>query len=150
MIKKFIFISLIFLHSCGYQPIYINKNLQMHKFSKISIDGDEIVNKRIVDTIGIKEDLYSELNNQILITSNYDILETSRDTRGIATSYRSTISVIVTVKTEDQVTKSRNFKKSINYNNFASNFELIDYQKKVKSDLTDQIIEDIVLYMNVE
>ena len=60
MIKKLILISLIFVISCGYQPIYVNKSLKNIEFSKITIEGDKAVNRKIIDFLSIKENKLDE------------------------------------------------------------------------------------------
>ena len=46
MMKKTFFILLLFISSCGYQPIYLNKTLKNFEFKKIIFDGDNYINKK--------------------------------------------------------------------------------------------------------
>ena len=49
--KKTFLILLLFISSCGYQPIYVNKSIKEFEFKKITLEGDNDVNKKIVNTL---------------------------------------------------------------------------------------------------
>ena len=53
--NKTIFILLFFLMSCGYQPIYISKNINQLEYSEIILTGDDEINKKIINALFIKE-----------------------------------------------------------------------------------------------
>ena len=66
MIKKiFIISAILFLSNCGYQPLYVDKNNLLLKFNKISTDGNEEVNRKIISTIGINE-AQDQVNSYLL------------------------------------------------------------------------------------
>ena len=52
--------------ACGYNPIYLNKNLDNFKFLTVTLNGDKEINRKIVSALSIKEDK-SNLNNKNLI-----------------------------------------------------------------------------------
>ena len=57
--KKFLLIFIFLLSECGYQPIYISKNLSDVEFFKITLEGDADINRKVVESLSFKE------NNQI-------------------------------------------------------------------------------------
>ena len=55
MIKKIFLLIILFTYSCGYQPIYLNKNLKNYEFSKIFLEGNKDINTKVINSISIKE-----------------------------------------------------------------------------------------------
>ena len=55
--RKFLLIFLFFVYSCGYQPLYTNKNFNKLTFKEIVIQGDKDINRGIVSSTFIKQDL---------------------------------------------------------------------------------------------
>ena len=45
--EKILFLILFLFYSCGYEPIYINKNNTNFKFQQISFEGDENLNNKL-------------------------------------------------------------------------------------------------------
>ena len=46
--KKILLISIFLITSCGYQPIYLNKNPDNFIFKKITTSGDKTLNRKIL------------------------------------------------------------------------------------------------------
>ena len=53
--KKIIFVFLLFLTSCGYQPLYSGKNTSDFLFNKILLEGNKNINRKIISTLSFKE-----------------------------------------------------------------------------------------------
>ena len=51
--KKLIILILFFLSSCGYQPLYSNKNSEIYTFSEMELLGNKEINRRIISTVSI-------------------------------------------------------------------------------------------------
>ena len=57
MTKKITLLLVIFLiWGCGYQPIYLKKINSEQKIKTITLNGDQKINKIIINSLGIKED----------------------------------------------------------------------------------------------
>ena len=147
--KKILFILIFFMSSCGYQSIYLNKNVKNFEFSKISSGGEDNINKNIISSLSLKENEFDDTLNEISLDTYFKIEETSKDSRGRSKSFRSNISVFVTISKNNKVIKSKNFKEEFTYNNKSNKFDLVEYQDVVKNNLVNKIIEDIVLYINL-
>lgn len=147
---KKIFIILIFLTSCGYQPLYLNNNLKKYEFQKIVLKGDNEINRKIINRLKIKENEFDEELNELLINSLYNVSETSKNSKGIVETYRSKITVLINIKKDKKTIKSKEFSKDFSYSNRDNKFELVQYQNKIKSNLIDKSIEEINLYLNIE
>ncbi len=147
--RKIFFIFIFFVSSCGYQPIYINKNTDNFIFKKISITGDKKINRKIINTVSLVEDSNDLSKDELYLNSNLSIDETSKNSKGQVTSLRTMIVVNLTVKNDDKVLKNKIFTKNFSYNNRENKFELVEYQKEVENNIINEIIEEIIFYMNL-
>lgn len=147
-LKLVLFFLLI---SCGYQPVYLNQDINKLQFSNINLSGNDQINKQIINFLQITEELGVEnKTKQLFLNTNYIIYETSKDSKGLTTSYRSEIEVDFTIKIEEEITAQKKFIENFDYNNLDSKFELIEYQNNVKNDLIKKIIENIILFVNTK
>ncbi len=147
--RKIIFIFIFFLSSCGYQPIYLNKNLKDVEFNKITIEGDTEINKKILNSISLKEDKSNNSLNNLIIQSSYNIEETSKNSKGQVDSYKSKLVVTLIIKNKEDSISDKSFLKEFSYNSKDNKFELDQYQNEIKNNLINKIIEDIVLYLSI-
>mgnify|MGYP006000366145 FL=1 len=143
-----IFLVLLFvLTSCGYQPIYLNKNLENIEYSKIDLKGDERINKKIISTLPISENEQNQ--NQIFLISSYNVEPASKNSSGQIISYRTIIKVNLEIRdVNNKTNKKKGFVKRSVYNNKQNNFELVDYQDTIKNDLINIIIGEIIIFLN--
>ena len=148
--KKILLIVILITSACGYNPIYFNKNLDNFKFSLITLNGDKEVNRKIINSLSIKKDETNLKPKELILESSFRIEETSKNSKGQITSYRSTIIVRLTIKEDDEVLKSKTFEKSFAYGNRENKFDLVTYQNEVKNNIVNEIIEEIIFYMNLE
>ena len=145
--KKIVLIFLFFLISCGYQPVYLNKNIGSFEFSKIILSGNNDINRKIINTLSIKE---SENNfNKLNIFSSYDVKIASKDATGQASTFKTTILVELSIEnTNDKSKGEKIFLKEFTYNNKEKKIELVEYQNSIKNDLINKIISEIIIYLN--
>ena len=147
--KKFLFIFILFITSCGYQPININQNQENFIFKKITSGGEREINQKIINTLNIKEDTNLILNKELFLKSKLDIEKTSKNYKGQVTSYRSNATVDLTIKINNQTVKNKKFIQDFTYNSLDNKFDLTQYQNEVKKDIINKIIEEIIIYMNL-
>lgn len=147
--KKFLLIFIFLLSECGYQPIFINKNLNNNEFYKITLEGDVEINRKIIESLSFKENELKNTLNSLLIKSSYKIIETSKNSKGQVESYKSQIILNLIIKDGEKITKSKDFLKEFSYNIKDNKFELVRYQDEIKDNLIFEIIEDIILYMSI-
>ena len=145
--KKITLFLLLLIWSCGYQPIHSNKNVKNFVFKEIKLIGDKNLNREIISTLSIKKD--AGANNILSLISNLNIDETSKNSLGEVTSYRTTINVELTIKDQYGTEKNKIFSKNFSYNNKDNKFDLVQHQDQVKSNLIDEIIEEILIYINL-
>lgn len=150
MIKNIAFILLIILASCGYEPIYINKNLKNIEFKKISLEGEININKNIINSLKLKENTINQKLDEIKLITSYSIKEASKDSRGVVETYTSSISVNVNINKNGEPEITRNFSKNFTYNTKDNKFELTKYQGEIKENLINQIIQEMFLFLNIQ
>ena len=138
--KKFLLIFIFLLSECGYQPVYLNKNLGNIEFNKIIVEGNADINRNIISSLSFKENKLNDKLNNLLVKSSYKITETSKNSKGQVESYKSQISLNLIIKNGKKVINSKNFFKEFSYNNKDNKFELVRYQNEVKDNLIYKII----------
>ncbi len=145
--KKTFFILLFFISSCGYQPVYLNKDLENFKFKKIILEDNNYINKKIVNTLSIKES--DENEKELFISSLSEIQGTSKNSKGQVESFRTIVTVNLKIKNiSNKTTQIKKFQKEFTYNNKQNKFELVEYQNFIKDELINKIINDIIIYLN--
>ncbi len=145
--NKKLLIFCFFLFSCGYQPIYINKDIKNLEYSKIILKGNNQINKKIINSLQIKEG--GDNNKKLYMFSSHKAEPTSKNTKNQITSFRTTVTVNLEIRDiNDKISISKNFKKEISYNNKQNKFNLVEYQNSIKNNLTDKIISEMIIYLN--
>jgi len=147
--KKFLLIFIFLLSDCGYQPIFSNKSLDNIEYYKITHEGDIEINKKILGSLSFRENKLKNTLNNLLIISTYEIIETSKNSKGKIESYKSKITFDLIISNQKEVITSKSFIKEFSYNAKDNKFELVRYQNEIKDNLINKIIEDIFLYMNI-
>ena len=148
--KKFLLILIFLISSCSYQPIYVNKSLKNIEFSQITTEGDADINRKIIGSLSFNENEFDDTLNSLLIKSSYNILETSKNTKGQVQSYRSIILVKLIINSKKESILDKSFIKEFTYANKDKKSELIQYQNEIKQNLLNKIIEDITLFINLQ
>ena len=145
--NKTILIVLFFLIGCGYQPVYLSKNIGKIGYSEIIQSGDNNLNRRIINTLSIKEKKGEKY--KLYLSSSSNVESTSKNTIGQSVSFRTTLIVDLKIDNIDEkTTEDKQFIKEFNYNNKESKSELVEYQDSIKNDLTNQVINEIAIYLN--
>ena len=149
--KKIIFYFLPFLllvNSCGYQPIYTNKNIN---FSIKEINS--INNNRLITLLKNNLNMYSDTENKdknysLNVEVERKIITTSKDTAGNPKTYlMELIAKIEIQKNYDEITK-KNFVEKFNYNTQENKFNQSQYEENIEENLIRKISENIILYLS--
>ena len=150
-IKKLLvaFLILMVLNSCGYTPRYaLNKNLNF-TIDLIKLSGDREFNNFL------KSKLIRYANDNDADKKKYELeLKTefsknikSRDGAGLATDYELQISVSALIKSEVIESKKIVFEETFVMKKFDDPFEEKNYEKIIKENFSDLILERILLYL---
>ena len=106
MIKKSL-ILFFFLVACGYEPIHINQKEVIYK--KITLIGDKQINRKIISSLSVKENSESNINNEIILETSKNIDITSKDSMGRAKTFRTNLSIKLTIISDGKIIKERLF-----------------------------------------
>ena len=137
----------LFNISCGYKPIYYKNDQLITKFNEIILEGDDRINKQIIDNLNLETDFSSR--QTLSLKTNYTIEETSKNSKGQVETYRSIINTVLTIKNEIEIIETKNLSADTSYNNKDNKFELTKYQNEVKNNLINKISEEIILIFNL-
>ena len=147
--KKILLILILILYGCGYQPIYINKNLNNLEFKEIILKGEKDLNRIILDSLSLKENKSNLLLNNIQITTDSLVEETSKNSKGQAQTYRTIITTELIITNNEEIIKNKTFMEDFSYNSRDNKFELVEYQDEVRDDIIKKIIEEIIIYLSI-
>ena len=147
--RKFLLIFLFFVYSCGYQPLYTNKNFNKLTFKEIVIQGDKDINRGIISSTFIEQDLKNFLYEKIIIKNNQYIVETSKDSKGVPESYRMTINLEIKIIDKANIIKEKEFSEEFSYKNLDNKFDLYEYEIDVRNKLIKKITEKLIIYLNI-
>jgi hypothetical protein len=148
--KTFLIILLFFMSSCGFQPIYLNKNLNNFEFLKIDLIGDDFINNKIINSLLLKENNNANNLFTINISSSYAVREISKNQKGQAETYRSTVMVDLKIFDKENLIKNKIFSEETTFNKNDNKFDLSQNQIKIKNQLIDRVIENIIIFLNTE
>lgn len=147
------FSILIFLNNCGYTPRYAkNKNVNF-TIDIVEFSGDRDFNNFIKSKLKrySKDDDVNKKNYKIKITTEYDKNISSRDSAGLTKEYELTIAVnflIIAEGTEEkEITEEVAFKENFTMQKMSDSFEEQNYEKIIKENFSDIIIDRLIFYL---
>ena len=148
--KKIFILFLLIITSCGYQPIYkIDQIKDTLKVKEIKLSGDKTLSEKISKGLSIEMVKSNESLNKLDVNSQKNITETSKNSKGQVTSYRTTISTVISIMdSDDNLVRKKNISKQLSYNVLANKFKLKEYQEEVENNLINQIIRDVNIFLN--
>ena len=148
--KKIFILFLLIIASCGYQPIYkMDKNIDTPRIKEIKLTGDKTLGEKISKGLSLKIIKNDVALNKLEIDSQIKVNETSKNSKGQVTSYRTTISTVISIiDSDDNLVRKKNVSKQFSYSVLANKFKLKEYQEEIKNNLINQIIRDIKIFLN--
>jgi len=141
---------IFFITSCGYQPLYKSKNEDNNfKINEIQLIGNSEVGKKILVSLPLVIIKNDEDLNRITIEADKSVIEASKNSKGQATSYRTTIFVKFKIlDSNNNLVSEKTLKKDFSYNADENKFRFKEYQNKVEENLIKDMAEDILFYLN--
>ena len=148
--KKILIIFLLILASCGYQPIYkTNENFKNININEVIYLGDQKINDEIYSNLPFVLVKNDENLNKLSIESKKEIEITSKNAKGQAVSYRTTINVkIFILNNNEDIIDQKAVQKNFFYNSNENKFKFKEYQTKIEENLIKEIIDDIIIHLN--
>ena len=150
-IKKLIpiFLIMILLNNCGYTPRYaVNKNVNF-TIDLIEFTGDREFNNFLKSKlIRYKKNKNSNKKNYKLnLNTEYKKNIKSRDSTGSAEKYELVIIVNAIIQSELIEPKKLIFEEKFIMNKFEDTFEEENYEKTIKENFSDLILDRIIFYL---
>ena len=158
MLKKlFILLVIIIIPSCGYTPIYkdnINQNIGI---SILSIEGSDILNKKLDIELNKYINKNTENKNtenkntenlfKIKVMTNFEKETISKDSKGNATNFELSASVKFTIVFENEE-KMFVFEENLKIQNKEDSFEQQKYENIVITNFAKSFGQKLILELN--
>lgn len=141
--KKIYFLSiLLILSSCGFDPLYSNKNIN-YTISKINYENTKLNNKivRALKSLTSGDNLKKI---SIDLDTQKQKRVKSKNSKGDPIIYE--LSIQLNIKTNNF---DKNLIQSITYNNNADKFQLNLYEKELEETLINRLIEDTLQFLTI-
>ena len=138
--KLLIFI-ILFLVSCGFKPIYSEKNVKIN-IESIKYEGDKLIKKHIINQLSTYKNSNSKNNLNLSIKGGKKVSVQTRDVKGNPKVYKIDVRIIVNTLKQGQPPKT--YEKSNNYNHQSSPSALNEKENKIVENLVSNIIEEII------
>ncbi len=148
--KKIFTLFLFLVTACGYQPLYkIDNDLKNFEIRSVQFNGDSKIGKKVYSKLPFQVIKNNELLNELIIESYEEVIETSKNSKGQVTSYRTKIVVEFILKNKDsEVIDRKKIVKDYSYNTDENKFKFKEFQNKIQKELIDRIIEDLITHLN--
>ncbi len=143
----FIITAFVFLTQCGYQSMYSDQNVNF-SIENIKITDDLEIGKRIERRLEIFDNSSNKSNVLNLeIDSSFSKTISSKDKQGNPKTFNINVSVVLKLVQNSDVKKETTFSENTTYNNQDDKFSLKNYEESLKENLTDKIIDNILIYL---
>ena len=139
--KKILIVFLILLSQCGFQPIYIGKSLDNNEFNNILLEGDQEINRKILNSLSFKENTLNKNLDRFISKKHLQNFETQKSSSEKVESYKSQIELNLIIKKMKKLLLANCFKRSFAYNAKDNKFDLVQYQNKIKNDLVKVLLK---------
>ena len=149
MIKKNlikILILLFFIPSCGYSPIFSNKNSNFAIY-ELSVSGNGQFNKIINSKLNNYKGTDSQKKFSLTIEANLNREVASKDSKGNPKTYYINLETNILIKDLNGNIRNKSFSKSVNYNNRSNKSELKKYENEISKNLAEKISDEIIIYL---
>jgi len=151
MLKRVAIIFIFFLTtSCGYETMYSKKKIIDYDFSikDITLTGDTYINLKIKQKLSgyILNQKNKVFDVKINSTSNRAIL--AKDINGDPTSFKNTIIINVEVMQKEKIKNILRLEKALKYDNKSNKFDLNKYERKLKTSLTNTMMDELIFKLS--
>ena len=151
-IKNIITILTFFLlFNCGFESIHSKKKLKNSydfTISNITFIGDNLVNLTLKNNLKNYIDIETKsIKYELLINSSSVRIITSKNKKGNPEAFSTEITINVDVHKDGSLKDRVTLKENFEYKNKSNKFELKQYEKNIKKNLSSELSEDIIEYL---
>ena len=147
MIKKIFFflLTIMFLSSCGYKPIYSSKNLN---FAIGNIEkSNTALNNEFAKKIYSLGDKESSNKIDFKIETSKVVTIKSKDVKGDALVFEMQI-ILKVLNLNGDKNKNQTFTKKITFKNSDDKFKLKQYEKELEKILITNLVKDLINFFS--
>lgn len=146
MLKKIliILVTVNFLQSCGFAPMYSTGKFTKINIENISLSGDWELGNYIKASLSRYSSNTDSKKYNIDINSNYTENVISRDSTGTPTNYKFNIEVEINL-TSENINQNYLFKESFIMENFADKLTKQNYERSNKINIANIIINKFMI-----
>ena len=143
-----IFFILFLTVSCGYTPIYTDKNLQNIEINIISMTGDNEINNLINSKIKKYNNTKTTESFDIRINTIFAKEVVAKDTTGSVSDFLLTTDVTITITNKNISNQTITIKEKFNMKNIDDELKQREYEKSIKEMFANQIIQKLILKLS--
>ena len=153
MIKKFLIliVTTLSLTSCGYGPIYSDKNTMDFEITSFKIEGDTEVNNIVQNKLGKYLDNNSEKKYIISIRTDYQKEVATKDATGKTTNFKLIVNLTLNYTTSElennRVERVINFSESQMIKRDQNNYEQTNYENILIRNMSELLINRVILQL---
>lgn len=153
MIKKFLIliVTTLSLASCGYGPIYSDKNTMDFEITSFKIEGDTEVNNIVQNKLGKYLDNNSEKKYIISIRTDYQKEVATKNATGKATNFKLIVNLTLNYTTSElennRVERVINFSESQMIKRDQNNYDQTNYENILIRNMSELLINRVILQL---
>ena len=153
MIKKFLIliVTTLSLTSCGYGPIYSDKNTMDFEITSFKIEGDTEVNNIVQNKLGKYLDNNSEKKYIISIRTDYQKEVATKNATGKATNFKLIVNLTLNYTTSglenNRVERVINFSESQMIKRDQNNYDQTNYENILIRNMSELLINRVILQL---
>ena len=143
------FLIIIFLHGCGFEPIFSTKNI--NKVKLVSIDEVNFTKYSDLNNLFLRKFRYFQKDEEnlkkfnLILNINESKKIISKNKLGDPETFNIEIIVdILILSTENNILNSRTISKNKNYNNLNNKFDLKQEENIIQNNIVDEIVDEIL------
>jgi len=133
---------IIMLTACEYQPVYNNSKLKNIKYDFIETNGDQQINKLIINNFKKKQTKLNVNIYKIKINSKFNKFALAKDKFGSPTDYKLLVTSNFEIENDEQKI-SLVISEEFVYKNLQENYDQSNYESIIKKNLAEQISEKL-------
>ena len=141
------FIFLIFLGACGYERIYLSKELNFN-ITKLEFISNQKINKNIEKTFNNLNKKIDSKKIKAVVNSQKEKKIITKDKKGNPNLFELSIKVEIYFYENEKLLNKITFIKNNNYSNNENKFDLNIYEQNLEKILNQKILEEIFTYLN--
>ena len=142
--KRLLYLTLfLFLANCGYTPLYSNKEMNSINIEVLSYEGDREINTNLISKLKNITSPEGELY-KIIIFTKYEKTTLSNNLAGEPEEFQLQSTVEFTIILNNSQ-KKINIKEKFVMKNLNDDFEERNYEKNIKSSMTNLIYNKFLL-----